>query len=100
MTLVVLLVLAIGLILGLWVVGTLMSLIYQLIIGAIIGGVARFLLPGPRPMGFLMTSLCGIVGSLIGGMLAHHVFHTHMLGTFVLNIVCAMGVVALLGRAS
>jgi uncharacterized membrane protein YeaQ/YmgE (transglycosylase-associated protein family) len=98
MTLVLLIIVALGLILGLWLVGTVLSLMYQLFIGLVIGGLARFLLPGPRPMSWLVTSLCGIVGSLIGGMLAHHVFHTHSLGALVLNIVCAMGVVALLGR--
>lgn len=99
MTLVILIVLAIGLLIGVFVAGTVISLIYQLFIGLLIGALARFLLPGPRPMGWLTTSLCGIVGSLGGGMLAHHVFHTHQLGRLVLNVVCAMGLVALLSRA-
>ena len=100
MMLAMLIVLAIALMFGVFVVvGSVMSLIYQLVVGLLIGGLARFLLPGPRPMGWLATSLCGIVGSLLGGMVAHHVFHVHGLVVLVLNIVCAMGVVGLLGTA-
>ncbi|MGY4516753.1 hypothetical protein [Lysobacter sp. HA18] len=41
-----------------------------LIGGAIIGVLARFLKPGPDPMGFIMTILIGAAGAAIGGMVA------------------------------
>ena len=99
MTLVALFVVAIGLIIGLYFVGTVIWLARQLVIGLIIGLIARALLPGAQPMGWLQTSLCGIVGSLAGGLLAHHLFHVHGLKAGVLNVLCAMGVVLLLRRA-
>ncbi|WP_133500265.1 GlsB/YeaQ/YmgE family stress response membrane protein [Cognatilysobacter terrigena] len=41
-----------------------------LIGGAIIGVLARFLKPGPDPMGLIMTILVGAGGAAIGGMVA------------------------------
>ncbi|GAB1596476.1 GlsB/YeaQ/YmgE family stress response membrane protein [Lysobacter claricitrinus] len=41
-----------------------------LIGGAIIGVLARFLKPGPDPMGLIMTILIGAAGAAIGGMVA------------------------------
>lgn len=43
--------------------------ILYLIFGFIVGLVARALMPGGDSMGLLATSLVGIVGSLIGGLL-------------------------------
>jgi uncharacterized membrane protein YeaQ/YmgE (transglycosylase-associated protein family) len=45
-------------------------LLTLLVVGFIIGGIARFLLPGPDPMGCLATALVGIAGSFVGGLLA------------------------------
>ncbi|HJP65547.1 MAG TPA: GlsB/YeaQ/YmgE family stress response membrane protein [Actinomycetota bacterium] len=46
-----------------------MGIIVWLIIGLIAGFIARLLVPGRDPMGFLGTLLLGLVGSLIGGFL-------------------------------
>ena len=51
------------------IVGWLFSLIWHVIIGAIIGGIARFLLPGRDPMGCLATAVLGIIGSIVGGFI-------------------------------
>lgn len=98
MMLVVLFLLAIGLIVGIFVAGTLLSLAFQLFIGLLIGGLARWILPGEHKLGWLATALCGIVGSLLGGMLAHHVFGVQGLRETALNVLCAMGVIWMLGR--
>ncbi len=50
------------------------GIIGWLIVGAIVGYVARLLMPGPDPMGCLATSALGIVGSLVGGTLANLLF--------------------------
>src|SRR5205814_2494131 len=42
-----------------------MSIIMTIIIGFIVGLVARFLMPGRDPMGFILTTLLGIVGALL-----------------------------------
>lgn len=46
-----------------------MGLIAWLIVGLIAGAIARWIMPGPDPMGWLGTLLLGIVGSLVGGTL-------------------------------
>jgi uncharacterized membrane protein YeaQ/YmgE (transglycosylase-associated protein family) len=44
-------------------------LIWSIIVGFIIGLIARALIPGVEHMGFWMTAIVGIVGSLIGGVI-------------------------------
>ena len=44
--------------------------IWYLIVGFFAGLIARAVLPGADHMGLLMTTLLGIVGSVIGGLIA------------------------------
>jgi uncharacterized membrane protein YeaQ/YmgE (transglycosylase-associated protein family) len=46
-----------------------MHLIWSLIIGLIIGAVAKLLMPGKDPGGFIITILLGIAGSMIATFL-------------------------------
>ena len=46
-----------------------MGIIGWIVIGLIAGAIARWLMPGPDPMGWLGTIVLGIVGSLIGATL-------------------------------
>ena len=41
-----------------------MTIIWAIIIGFIVGLVAKFLMPGRDPGGFIITALLGIVGAL------------------------------------
>lgn len=47
----------------------LMSLIWMVVVGLIVGALARFFYPGVVAMGWLGTILLGIVGSLVGGFI-------------------------------
>ena len=42
-----------------------MGILWTLIIGLIVGAVAKFLMPGRDPGGFIITILLGIAGSFI-----------------------------------
>ena len=42
------------------------SIIGTIIFGAIIGALARLVIPGKQPMGWLITIVIGIAGALIG----------------------------------
>ncbi len=42
-----------------------MSLLWTILIGLIVGIIAKFLMPGKDPGGFIITTLLGIGGSLI-----------------------------------
>jgi uncharacterized membrane protein YeaQ/YmgE (transglycosylase-associated protein family) len=46
-------------------------IIWYLIIGFIVGLIARALLPGADHMGLLMTTVVGVVGSIVGGLIGH-----------------------------
>jgi uncharacterized membrane protein YeaQ/YmgE (transglycosylase-associated protein family) len=49
-------------------------LLSLLVVGFVVGVIARFLLPGPDPMGCLGTAFLGIAGSLVGGLLANALY--------------------------
>ncbi len=44
-----------------------MSLIWTIIVGFIVGVVAKLIHPGRENMGFIMTTLLGVGGSLVAG---------------------------------
>jgi len=46
-----------------------MSIIGWIIFGAIVGIIAKFLMPGRDPGGFVITVLLGIAGALLGGFI-------------------------------
>lgn len=46
-----------------------MEILWMLIIGLIVGGLAKFLMPGRDPGGMIMTIILGIVGSMVAGFL-------------------------------
>jgi uncharacterized membrane protein YeaQ/YmgE (transglycosylase-associated protein family) len=51
-----------------------MEIVRMIIFGFVIGVIARFLMPGPQPMGLIMTTILGVAGSFLGGYLGH-LFH-------------------------
>jgi uncharacterized membrane protein YeaQ/YmgE (transglycosylase-associated protein family) len=50
-----------------------MSILVMLIIGLIVGAVAKLLMPGRDPGGIFITMLIGIAGSIIAGVLGRSV---------------------------
>ena len=46
-----------------------MSVIGWIIFGLIVGIIAKFLMPGRDPGGYIITTLLGIAGALVGGFL-------------------------------
>ncbi|MGZ7032208.1 MAG: GlsB/YeaQ/YmgE family stress response membrane protein [Thermoanaerobaculia bacterium] len=47
-----------------------MNIIGWLLFGLVIGAIAKFLMPGRDPGGWIVTILLGIAGSFVGGFLA------------------------------
>ena len=47
-----------------------LHIIWSIIVGFFIGLIARALIPGDQAMGFWMTAIVGIVGSVVGGLIA------------------------------
>jgi uncharacterized membrane protein YeaQ/YmgE (transglycosylase-associated protein family) len=46
-----------------------MGLIGTIIVGLIVGALARFIMPGEQKMGWIMTILLGVAGSLLAGFI-------------------------------
>ncbi len=51
-----------------------MGLVLFLVIGLVAGFIARALVPGPDPMGWVGTMVLGVVGSFVGGTIAALLF--------------------------
>ena len=47
-----------------------MSLLITLVVGLIVGAIAKFLMPGKDPGGWIMTVVLGIAGSFAGNFIA------------------------------
>ena len=59
-----------------------MGIIAFLILGLLAGMIAKAIMPGDDPGGFIVTMLIGVVGALIGGFLAAALFGAHPLDNF------------------
>jgi uncharacterized membrane protein YeaQ/YmgE (transglycosylase-associated protein family) len=76
-----------------------MQILGLIIIGIIIGVVARLVMPGRQHIGMLMTVLLGIGGAIVGGIVASaigtgDIFELNVIGTIV-GIIAAVGLIAI-----
>ena len=62
------------------------GIISTIIIGAVIGILARFFKPGADPMGWILTIILGIAGAYVGGML----YPGGGIIWYVVSIICAI----------
>jgi uncharacterized membrane protein YeaQ/YmgE (transglycosylase-associated protein family) len=53
-----------------------MGIIWTIIVGFIVGLIARWIMPGTFAMGFWVTSLLGIGGSIVGGIVSSLIFRS------------------------
>jgi uncharacterized membrane protein YeaQ/YmgE (transglycosylase-associated protein family) len=77
-----------------------LSLIGAIIIGAIVGLIAKFLVPGRDPGGFIVTPLIGIGGALVATYLGQflHIYEPGQNAGFIASVIGAI-IILLLYRA-
>ena len=75
-----------------------MEFIVFLLVGLVVGVVARLLMPGPDPIGILGTIIVGCVGALIGGYLWTAVFGPNEGVAWIGSILMAMALLFLYRR--
>jgi len=46
-----------------------MGIIWTIIVGLVVGAIARWVMPGTQSMSWIMTSILGIAGSIVGGLI-------------------------------
>lgn len=72
-----------------------MGIIAWIILGLLAGAIAKAILPGDDPGGLIITTLIGIAGAIIGGLIASalnvgHLGHFFDIGTWIIAIVGAL----------
>ena len=75
-----------------------MQILGLIIVGLIIGVLARLLLPGRQKIGLPLTLLLGVAGALIGGLVASYlgtgeIFELNVLG-FIVAVIAAVALLA------
>ena len=73
-------------------------IISMLIIGLILGGLARLALPGRDPMSIPQTIAVGVAGSFIGGLISYALFGRQGGGLF-LSFLCSFAIVYFVRRS-
>ena len=74
-----------------------MGLLTWIILGAIAGAIAKWIMPGDDPGGIIVTILLGIAGALIGGFIASAIGLGGVEGLTIGSIITAiLGAVVLL----
>jgi uncharacterized membrane protein YeaQ/YmgE (transglycosylase-associated protein family) len=65
-------------------------IIAWLLIGLVIGALARLLVPGRQHIGVILTILIGVVAAVIGGLVTTAIFGVgHTLVTFIVALIAA-----------
>ena len=68
----------------------LMAIIGFIVVGLIVGFIARAVLPGRDPMSVPMTILLGIAGALIGGLVGRAIFKDNDGVHWILSVLAAI----------
>lgn len=68
-----------------------MGILLWILFGLIAGAIAKVLMPGEDPGGFLVTILIGIVGALLGGWLGTLIFDVGVTGFNLPSFLVAIG---------
>lgn len=84
-----------------------MGIIAWIILGLLVGILARFFMPGRQPMGLIATILLGIIGAVVGGFIGTqmgwgqvHGFDLRSLGLAILGGVLVLFLVGLFQRGA
>jgi uncharacterized membrane protein YeaQ/YmgE (transglycosylase-associated protein family) len=67
-----------------------MNIIGWLLFGLVVGAIAKFLMPGRDPGGWIVTILLGIAGSFVGGFLASMLGHNEQSAGWIGSIIGAV----------
>jgi uncharacterized membrane protein YeaQ/YmgE (transglycosylase-associated protein family) len=54
-----------------------LHIIWMIVLGLIVGAIARLIVPGKQHMGWIATAVLGIVGAYVGGTLGSVIFPPH-----------------------
>ena len=77
-----------------------MGIIGTIVIGLIVGAIARFIMPGDQKMGWIMTILLGIGGSFIAGFVGQALgwYRVGQPAGFIASVVGALVLLFIVGK--
>ncbi len=77
-----------------------MGIIWTIVLGVVIGVIAKLLHPGTENMGFIMTILLGIAGSFTAGLVGQLLgwYHAGEGAGFIASVIAAIALLVLYGR--
>ncbi|GAA2356738.1 GlsB/YeaQ/YmgE family stress response membrane protein [Saccharopolyspora halophila] len=59
-----------------------MGIIGWIVLGLIVGALAKLIMPGKDPGGIIVTMILGVVGAFLGGLIGQYVFNMGGLQNF------------------
>ena len=68
-----------------------MGILSWIVLGLIAGVVAKFLMPGQGPSGWILTIVLGIVGAIVGGFVGHLIGFGDLSGFDLRSLALAVG---------
>jgi uncharacterized membrane protein YeaQ/YmgE (transglycosylase-associated protein family) len=77
--------------------GLIVYIVLMLFWGLIVGAFARLALPGPDPLTWFQTSLVGVGGSLLAGVVSYALFNRY--AGFFLCLVFSVGIMYFIRRS-
>lgn len=75
------------------------ALLTTVIVGLVVGGLGRLVVPGYQRIGLLATVVAGLCGSVVGGFLGQHVLRIDRLLTVLVEVGISAAVVAVMSGA-
>ena len=69
--------------------GVLWTLLWYVVVGLVIGGLGRLVVSGRQDLGLAATTLFGIVGALLGGIIANDLLDVGWFGQFLTAVIVA-----------
>ena len=73
-----------------------MGIISWIILGLVVGVIAKLLMPGKDPGGFIVTTIIGIAGAFLGGFIASRIGFGSVSGFDLRSLIIAVGGAVLL----
>lgn len=77
-----------------------MGILWTIVLGLVIGIFAKLLLPGKQDMGFVMTIMLGIAGSLLAGVVGQFLgwYRAGEGAGFIASVIAAIVLLAIYGK--
>jgi len=79
-----------------------MGIIWTIVLGFVVGVIAKFLHPGKENMGFIVTVLLGIAGSFLAGIIGQFMgwYRAGEGAGFIASVIVAILLLVIYGRVS